>query len=156
MFKFLFVDEENAYEGPMAEAVVKDVFEVSEFSVSAKSRGLNVPEGKKYGNSTLMIIGGINEDIEIDWENAYAVQLTQEDIDEADVVITMTNAQKAALKDRCPAEKLFTFFEYTVGSTDDLTSPKGYDLVAYRDCLCGMGEAIGTLLEKWENEKGSN
>ena len=154
MFKFLFVDEENAYEGPMAEAVVQDVFALSEFSVSAKSRGLNVPEGKKYGNSTLMIISGLKEDV--DWENSNAVQLTQEDIDEADVVLTMTNAQKEQLKDRCPVEKLFTFFEYTMNSTDDLTSPKGYDLVAYRDCLCGMGEAIGTLLEKWEAEKGSN
>ena len=154
MFKFLFVDEENAYEGPMAEVVLRDVFSHYDFEVSAKSRGLNVPEGKKYGNSTLMIISGIKEDI--DWENADAVQLTQEDIDEADVVLAMTNEQKEQLKDRCPAEKLFTFFEYTMDSTDDLTSPKGYDLLAYRDCICGMGEAIGTLIEKWEKEKGSN
>lgn len=156
MFKFLFVDEENAYEGPIAEAVVRDVFEYSDFEVCAESRGLNVPEGKRIGNSTLMTIEAISP--EVDWDNAFAKQLTKEDIESADVVITMTNEQKAKLAPICPADKLFTFFEYAYNSTDDLVSPKGFALNAYRDCLVGMGEAIGTILEKWEdeNKKGNN
>lgn len=151
--KILFVDEENAYEGPIAEAVADDVFAGSEFEVEVRSRGLEVPEGKQIGNFTQVVLAQLM--LELNRKSMDAIQLKKEDIEWADVVLTMTNEQKAILTPVCPAEKLHTFFEYTMESDDDLTSPKGYSLSGYKACLCGVGEALGTLLEKWQDEKGN-
>jgi len=151
--KILFVDEENAYEGRIAEAIAYDVMENSGFAVETTSRGLNVEEGKKMSNFTMAILAAV--DLEPDMNKINAVQITQKDIDEADIVLTMTHEQKEKLASVCPLEKLYTLFEYTTGEDSDIMSPKGYPMNAYKDCLCGIGEAFGTLLERWKNEKGN-
>ncbi len=149
--KFLFVDDENAYEGKIAEKIAFDVMENSGFDVQTLSRGLRVPAGKKMGNSTFVILTSV--DLEPSEEDLESRMLTQQDIDDADIVMTMTADQKNFLKPMCPPEKLYTLFEYTLGAEDDLKSPKGYPMDAYRKCLCGIGEAFGTLLERWQNEQ---
>jgi protein-tyrosine-phosphatase len=150
--KFLFVDEENAYEGRIAEAIAFDVMEDSGFDVETSSRGLNVTDGKKMSNFTMAILTAV--DLEPDVDKIDSVQISQNDIDKADVVMTMTNDQKKRVADICPPEKLYTLLEYTTGEKSDIMSPKGHPMNVYRDCLCGIGEAFGTLLERWKNEKG--
>ncbi len=151
--KILFVDEENAYEGRIAEAIAFDVMENSGFEVETSSRGLNVTKGKKMSNFTMAILTAV--DLEPDTNKIDAVQISQKDIDEADVVMTMTHEQKEKIADMCPSDKLYTLLEYTTGEESDIISPKGYPMNAYKDCLCGIGEAFGTLLERWQNEKGN-
>ena len=56
------------------------------------------------------------------------------------------------LSEVCPAEKLFTVLEYMTGSSDDIISPKGSDLSAYRACYYGFNKAFETLADKWRNE----
>jgi len=151
--KILFVDDENAYEGRIAEVIAFDVLEDTGFDVKTSSRGLKVAEGKKMSNFTMAILSAV--DLEPDMNKIDAVQLSQKDIDEADVVMTMTHKQKEKISDICPPEKLYTLLEYTTGEESDIMSPKGYSMDAYKDCLCGIGEAFGTLLERWQNEKGN-
>lgn len=151
--KFLFVDEENAYEGRIAEAIAYDVMEGTGFDVETSSRGLNVTEGKKMSNFTMAILTAV--DLEPDMDRLDAVQVSQKDIEDADIVMTMTSEQKDRLSAVCPSEKLYTLLEYTTGDPSDIMSPKGYPMNAYKECLCGIGEAFGSLLDKWQNEKGN-
>ena len=120
--KFLFVDDENAYEGKIAEKIAFDVMEDSGFDVQTSSRGLRVPAGKKMGNSTFVILTSV--DLEPSEEDLESRMLTHQDIDDADIVMTMTAEQKNFLKPMCSPEKLYTLFEYTLGAEDDLKSPK--------------------------------
>ena len=149
--KFLFVDEENAYESQIAAAVANDLFSRAGHDITASSRGLAVPEGKRVSEFTRTILIGI--DIELKEEQMIAKSVSQEDIDEADVVMTMTGEQKEMLKNVCPPEKLFTFLEYTSEVDQDVMSPKGHALNAYQACIYGMGEAFGNLMERWEDEQ---
>ncbi|MEA4973876.1 MAG: hypothetical protein VB119_12005 [Candidatus Metalachnospira sp.] len=151
--KFLFVDEENSYEGKIAEAIAFDVMEDTGFDVETSSRGLNVAEGKKMSNFTMAILTAV--ELEPDMNKIDAVQLSQKDIDEADIVMTMTIEQKEKIADVCQPEKLYTLLGYTTGEDGDIMSPKGYPMNAYKECLCGIGEAFGTLLNKWQSEKGN-
>lgn len=151
--KFLFVDDENAYEGRIAEAIALDVMENTGFNIETSSRGLNVTEGKKMSNFTMAILSAV--DLEPDINEIDAVQLSQSDINDADIVMTMTTSQKEKISDMCPPEKLFTLLGYTKGEEEDIMSPKGYPMNAYKECLCKIGEAFGTLLERWQNEKGN-
>lgn len=151
--KFLFVDEENAYEGPIAEALAFEVFNGSGRFVTAKSRGISVPEGKRKSNFTRYLLDTV--ELSLEEEELDSLPLTQADIDEADVVMTMTNEQKYRLSQVCPADKLFTFLEYTTGGSEDVISPKGSDMRSYKACLFGMNEAFETLLHKWQAEKGN-
>lgn len=151
--KFLFVDEENAYEGRIAEAIAYDVMEDTGFDVETSSRGLSVTKGKKVSNFTIAILTAV--DLEPDMDKLDAVQISQKDIDDADIVMTMTLEQKDRLSSVCPSEKLYTLLEYTTGENLDIMSPKGYPMNAYKECLCGIGEAFGSLLNRWQNEKGN-
>ena len=151
--KFLFVDEENAYEGPIAEALAFEVFNGSGRFVTAKSRGISVPEGRRKSNFTRYLLDTV--ELSLEEEELDSLPLTQADMDEADVVMTMTNEQNYRLSQVGPADKLFTFLEYTTGSSEDVISPKGSDMRAYKACLFGMNEAFETLLHKWQAEKGN-
>ena len=88
---------------------------------------------------------GEMEDRGIDASMHRSRPVTAQMLDESDLVITMTAAQKAALAPFCSAEKLFSFGEL---AGFDIHDPYGCDADAYARCAVQIEAAVSLLVAK--------
>ena len=84
-------------------------------------------------------------------EEHRACQLTESDIKEADLILTMTASHKRMLEKICPAEKLFTLKEYCYGTEADISDPFGMSPSVYMDCAEEIIGCVNVMAEKLKN-----
>ena len=136
--KLLFVCTGNTCRSPMAEAVAKVVFPKEGYEIA--SAGLAVP-APSDANENAQIA---SREVGLDLTNHQSHQITPEDIAGADLILTMTKAQKMALSAACQAAKapLFTLTEFAGMADRDISDPYGCGLEIYRQCLDEIIDAV--------------
>lgn len=135
--KILFVCTGNTCRSPMAEAIFNGVSE------GAFSRGI-FADGSHATENAIKVM----EEMNLDISEHVSTQLTREDIEEADLILTMTQSHKNMLLQIVPEEKdkIFTIGEYSNG--EDIVDPYGGDIEIYRRCAETLKEEIERIVEK--------
>lgn len=142
--KILFVCTGNTCRSPMAEAVCKMLYP----DIESSSRGVSVfmplPISKNAYTALL-------EEYNIDFKDHTSKQITKEDFEYFDVILTMTVTHKDHLKQVFNEykDKIFTLTGYTQGFEIDISDPYGGSLDIYKQtlkqiytCLISLKEVI--------------
>ncbi len=136
--KVLFVCTGNTCRSPMAEGAFNSL------KKGAISRGLMANEGEAASLNAIEAMKELGMDI----SGHKSHMLTIEDINEADLILTMTKRHKEAIlwAVEDAKDKVFTLGEYAGG--EDVSDPYGGDLEEYLACAKRIYEYVGKIVEK--------
>ena len=125
--RVIFVCTGNTCRSPMAEAIFKDKFKEHTFI----SRGLFVPEkcGASFNSVEAM------REMGLDITNHISCQLSENDVNDCDLILTMTKSQRDKIRAVCPEHsgKIYTLCEYS-GVDGEIDDPYGGSESVYRSC----------------------
>jgi protein-tyrosine-phosphatase len=147
----LFVCSGNICRSPLAEALVRHKVSASDASnqeaaIRVKSAGTSADSGLPMSLAMEIIL----QERGID-STHQSQRVTWDLLDWADIVLTMTRAQKILLGAQIPqiSSKLATLNEYS-GNTShpDIDDPYGCDLESYRQCAQEIEAACDGLLNR--------
>ncbi|WP_326511681.1 low molecular weight protein arginine phosphatase [Clostridium intestinale] len=150
MKKILFVCTGNTCRSPIAEAIFNNLNKSKD--IIAHSAGISVFPGSKTSNNSKELIFS---NLGVDFSNRKAVQLTNIELDDAHIILTMTSSMKRALIDALTygSQKVYTLCEY-VGENGDVIDPYGGDLAIYEKTYSQLEKLINKLLLKIKEEEG--
>lgn len=148
MTKVLFVCTGNTCRSPMAEALFQQL--KSSEQLEAKSAGVYAMDGINATGNTIEALK--EKGIEINHQSS---NLSNELVDWATIILTMTNNHKQAVIDLYPhaGRKVYTLTEYVAEADDlvmDITDPFGGSLHIYRQTVADLEVLIKALLKKIE------
>lgn len=139
----LFVCTGNTCRSPMAEAIANDLFVKNQLRYQAFSRGLNVLVPTRASENAVKALKFLYQ---LDLEAHVAKPVSEADIQQASIVLTMTDSHKAYLTMAYAehAEKIHTLYGYTGRADQDIKDPYGLDLFMYKSCA----EEINDVIQK--------
>lgn len=137
----LFVCTGNTCRSPMAAAIMNKIAEENEMDVKALSAGIFAEIGSGASENAIKAM----RLYEISLKEHKATQLTEKMIDEADIVLTMTEGQKLMIEGYAP-EKIFSLYEF-LSSEGDIADPYGGDLDEYNETAQEIYDALVDLAE---------
>lgn len=144
----LFICTGNTCRSPIAEAIFN---KFNKTSLIAKSAGVAVyPNSKASFNSAKLV----DENLNINIYERYAVQLTKEMLEDSYLLLTMTEGLKNTLKYNFPEyeQQIYTLNEY-VGVKGEILDPFGGTLTVYKQTFIQLKENILLLLSKLGEDK---
>lgn len=146
MYKITFVCTGNTCRSPMAEAIAKKIYKEKNKDIEVSSKGISV--FFKSPASTFAIEA--LKDYDIDLSNHISEQINVNDVESADVILTMTKSHKQYIIDMfsLAKSKIFTLNEFTFGSNDDISDPYGGDIEIYKNCCKEIYKCVLKLSDK--------
>jgi protein-tyrosine phosphatase len=135
----------------MAEAIFNKLSTLE--NVTAFSAGLSIVRNSKTSKNSAALV---KQNLNLDISNREAVQLTENYINEADLVLTMTTSMRDLLKSNFPnmKNKLYSINEY-VGIGGDVLDPYGGDISIYSETFENLKKSIELLLVKLKEDKST-
>lgn len=138
----LFVCTGNTCRSPMAKILLEKMADERGTYVNVKSRGImaNPEDGISRGTYAVLLDEGIDSSFH------RAKTLEEADLEEADLVFTMTNSQAISLKARFEAQA----HKIQALGKEDLVDPFGGNLAIYQKTKEDLKILLGDLLDKIE------
>ena len=134
--KLIFVCTGNTCRSPMAETIFKNLDTNSDMKVC--SRGLVVLFSEPSNPKAEMVLQNHN----LILKNHVSKPLRQSEINEATLILTMTeNQKKQVMQNFQLADNVYTIKEY-VGEFGDVTDPYGGTLVDYEECYVELARLV--------------
>ena len=111
------------------------------------SAGLSAWDGSPASPESIECVSRLG----LSLENHRARALTQEMVDKADLILTMTRAHKKFILEAFGGadEKTYTIGEYS-GETSDINDPYGLGYAAYEQCAADLTRRLKAASEKWK------
>jgi len=120
-------------------------------AIEVFSAGLAAAPGSPASSAAVETLAELG----IDLRKHRASRLTAEMAGQADLVLTMTGAQKEQVRKMVPGARVKTLAEYA-GRGTDITDPVGQPLAVYRRCAAQLKEMVGLALRKLAEEMNIN
>lgn len=135
--KLLLICTGNTCRSIMAQGIIEDMVKDKKLSIDVISAGINAIEGECPTKNAVDVMNDMNIDI----SSHKAKLLTKKMIDEADLIITMTEAHKKSIQKYLDNHKgkLFTLKEFAndenINDSLDIQDPYGGNYNDYKNCL---------------------
>lgn len=143
----LFVCTGNTCRSPMAAAIMAKIAEENDMDVYSESAGLLADQGKPASANAVKAM----ERMGIDLSSHRTKQVTQELLDQCDLVLTMTEGHKMMLAGMAGLKNVYTLAEYA-GSDGDIQDPFGGDISEYDDTAKEIYDIMVDVAERLEDE----
>lgn len=144
--RLIFVCTGNTCRSPMAQRIYQQLDDMK--TIEVISRGLVVlfPEPANPKACTVM------QNHDMDLVDHQSIALTENDIIDKTLILTMTNKQKEIVLEKFPlSTQVATLTEY-VGQEGEVTDPYGGSLVDYEDCYLELSRLVKKLIYAMNEE----
>lgn len=142
MKKIAFVCTGNTCRSPLAEIIAKDIFKKRHLNIDIISRGIAVYFPSEASENSIKVASEYG----LDLSNHRAKQISSDDIESCDLIITMTNQHKAFIS-KIGSNNVFTLKEYVKAENMDIDDPYGEDIEVYRECAKQLYNYISMLAD---------
>jgi len=145
--KILFVCTGNTCRSPMAVGIMKDLIKKEKLNIEdVKSAGLIAREGMPVSENSVKAL----EKFGIDISKYKASVIKEEDLEEADIILTMTSDHEDMILQAMPkySQKVFTLSDYVDDSREDISDPYGGSQKEYDITADIILEKLKKLIEK--------
>ncbi|WBW98481.1 low molecular weight protein arginine phosphatase [Oceanirhabdus sp. W0125-5] len=148
--KILFVCTGNTCRSPIAESIFNEINELKNHCAS--SAGIATVHGSKASKNSVLVV---DQNLQKDISERKAVQLTEEMLSEADLVLTMTSSIANILIKEYPKHsiKICSLSNYINGESD-VFDPYGGSVYIYNETFDQLKGMIIKLIKKIKEDEG--
>ncbi|WP_366923698.1 low molecular weight protein arginine phosphatase [Metallumcola ferriviriculae] len=145
MFKILFVCTGNTCRSSMAEALAKQIIADRQLQdeLMVSSAGISAMKGMPAAEQAVEVMSRQG----IDLTGHRASMVNKNILTETDLVLTMTDSHKAALRGQVPEDKLYILGEYA-GEPGNISDPIGGPVEVYQQCAQQLARLIAKAIER--------
>jgi protein-tyrosine phosphatase len=133
----------------MAEAILTHMAKQKQFPLQVRSAGIYAVPGDNISPQAKEVLS--TEGIQTEH---CAQRLSEELLEWADIILTMTKQHKNAVLLESPTlnKKVYTLTEYITDDAFDIMDPYGSSVEVYRRCAEEIYQHLEILMEKWSKE----
>lgn len=141
--KIIFVDRSGTCRGPMAMGILQDISLKEDVEVLARGLVVSFPEPMNGKAEAVLISNGIT------LEGFTSKELTDDDITESTLILTMERKQKNKVLDRFEKTHIENVYALTdfVGEELEILDPYGGSLQSYGLCYESLRKSIKKLVK---------